>query len=57
MLSFLFVEEGKLFVKKSSMEFFFTAERMVGFEICNQAAKFLLNFQVLFALYGHENYV
>ena len=24
---------------------------------CNQAAKFLLNFQVHFALYGHENYV
>ena len=37
MLSFLFVEEGKLFIKKSSFEefnlVFFTAERMVCFEM------------------------
>ena len=36
MLSFLFVEEGKLFIKKSSFEefnlVFFTTERMVCFE-------------------------
>ena len=37
MLSFLFVEEGKLFIKKSSFEefnlVFFTTERMVCFEM------------------------
>ena len=36
MLSFLFVEEGKLFKKSSFEEFklvFFTAERMVCFEV------------------------
>ena len=37
MLSFLFLEEGKLFIKKSSFEefnlVFFTAERMVCFEM------------------------
>ena len=37
MLSFLFVEEGKLFIKKSSIEefnlVFFMAERMVCFEM------------------------
>ena len=58
MLSFLFVEEGELFLKKSSFEefnlVFFTAEHMVCFEMQPRAAKFLLNFQVLFALYGQE---
>ena len=61
MLSFLFVEEGELFLKKSSFEefnlVFFTAEHMVCFEMQQKAAKFLLNFQVLLALYGQENYV
>ena len=37
MLSFLFVEEGKRFIKKSSFEefnlVFFTKERMVCFEM------------------------
>ena len=37
MLSFLFVEEGKLFIKKSSFEefnlVFFTTERVVYFEM------------------------
>ena len=61
-LSFLFVEKGKLFIKKSSFEefnlVFFTAERMVCFEMqpC-KAAKFLPNFQVHLALYGQDNYV
>ena len=59
MLSFLFVEEGKLFIKKSSFEefklVFFTAERMVCFEMQPRQRSFLLNFQVHFALYGQEN--
>ena len=59
MLSFLFVEEGKLFIKKSSFEefnlVFFATESMVCFEM--QPVKFLLNFQVHFALYGQDNYV
>ena len=61
MLTFLFVEEGKLFIKKSSFkEFnlaFLTAERMVCFEMQPRQRSFLLNFQVHFALYGQENYV
>ena len=61
MLSFLFVEEGKLFIKKSSFEefnlVFFTAERMICFEMQPRQRNFLLNFQVHFALYGRENYV
>ena len=61
-LGFLFVDEGKRFIKKSSFEefnlVFFTAERMVCFEMqpC-KAAKFLPNFQVHLALYGQDNYV
>ena len=55
-LEFLFVDEGKLFIKKSSFEefnlVFFTAERMVCFK-CNQGSYF----QVRFAPYGQENYV
>ena len=61
MFSFLFVEEGEFFLKKSCFEefnlVFFTAEHMVCFEMQPRAAKFLLDFQVLFALYGQENYV
>ena len=46
MFSFLFVEEWKLFIKKSSVL------------KCNQGSvKFLLNFQVHLALYGQENHV
>ena len=60
MLSFLFVEEGKLFIKKSSFEefklVFFTLERMACFEMQPRQRSFLLNFQVHFALYGQENY-
>ena len=56
MLSFLCVEKGKLFIKKSSFEefnlVFFTAEPMVCFEMQPKSAKILLNFQVHFALYG-----
>ena len=59
MFSFLFVEKGELFLKKSSFEefnlAFFTAKQMVCFEMQPRPAKFLLNFQVLFALYGQEN--
>ena len=51
MLSFLFVVEGKLFIKKSS-------SRMVCFEMqITKVVKFLLNFQVHFALCGQDNYV
>ena len=56
MLSFLFVEKGKLFIKKSSFEefnlVFFTTELWSVLK-CNS----LLNFQVHFALYGQDNYV
>ena len=59
MLSFLFVEEGNLLFKKSSFEefniIFFTAERMVCFQMQPRQLSFLLNFQVHFALYGQEN--
>ena len=61
MLSFLFVEEGKLFIKKLSFEefnlVFFVVEQMVCFETATKAVTFLLNFQVPFSLYGQENYV
>ena len=61
MLSLLFVEEGNLFVKNSSFEefnlVFFTAGAYGLFWNATQAAKFLLNFQVNFALYGQGNYV
>ena len=60
MLSFLFVEEGKLFIKKSSFaEFnlvFFTTDLWSVLK-CNQGSEVLLNFQVHFALYGQDNYV
>ena len=62
MLSFLFVEEGELFIKKSSFEefnlVFFTTDLWSVLK-CNpkKALKFLLNFQVHFALYGQDNYV
>ena len=55
MLVFLFVEKGKLFIKKSS--FCFLHCRAHGlFRNSGKVAKFLLNFQVHFALYGQENY-
>ena len=61
MLSFLFVEEGKLFIKKSSFEEFnlvFLHDGAHGlFWNATKALKFLLNFQVHFALYGQDNYV
>ena len=52
-LSFLFVEEGNLFFKKSSFEefniIFFTAERMHGlFSNATQAAKFFAEFSGTF---------
>ena len=55
MLSFLFGEEGKLFIKKSSFEEFnlvFLHGGAHGLLNATKAAKFLLNFQVHFALYG-----
>ena len=56
MLSFRFVEEEKVFIKKSSFEefnlVFFTTELWSVLK-CNS----LLNFQVHFALYGQDNYV
>ena len=57
MLSFLFVEEGKLFIKKSSFEEFNLVFFTHGLLNATKAAKFLLNFQVHFALYGQDNYV
>ena len=61
MLSFLFVEEGKLFIKKSSFEefnvVFFSTERVVCFEMQPSQLRFLLNLQVHFALYGQNDYV
>ena len=61
MLSFLFVEEGKLFIKKSSFEEVqpcFLHDWAHGlFWNATKAGKFLLNFQAHFALYGQENYV
>ena len=61
MLSFLFAEKGKLFIKKSSFEefnlVFFTAEPIVCFEMQPSQRRFLLNFKVHFALYGQYNYV
>ena len=60
MLSFLFVEEGKLFINKSSFEesTLFSSRRS-AWSVLNatKAAKVLLNFQVHFAPYGQENYV
>ena len=62
MLSFLFVEEGKLFIEKSSFEefnlVFFTTDLWSVLK-CNQGSEVLLNFQVRihFALYGQDNYV
>ena len=57
-----FVEKGKLFIKKPSFEefnlVFFMAEPMVCFEMQpTSQRRFLLNFQVHFALYGQDNYV
>ena len=62
MLSILFVEEGKLFIKKSSFEEFRTlfSSRLSAWSVqwnATKAAKFLLNLRVHFALYGQENYV
>ena len=61
MLSFLLVEEGKLFIKKSSVEefnlVFFKTERLGLFWNATKAVKFLLNFQVHSALYVQDNYV
>ena len=60
MLGFLFVEEGKLSVKKSSFEEFNPFLHGVAhglFWNSIKAAKFLLNCQVHFALCGQENYV
>ena len=49
MLSFLFVEEGKLFIKKSSFEefnlVFFTAEHMVCSK-CNQGSEVFAEFLI-----------
>ena len=60
MLSFLFVEEGKLFIKKSSFQefnlVFFITDLWSVFN-ATKAVRFLLNFQVHFALYGQDNYV
>ena len=61
MLSFLFVEKGKLFIKKSSFEefnlVFFTAESMVCFEM-QQASEVFAEFPgTFFALCGQDNYV
>ena len=51
MLSFLFVEEGKLFIKKSSFEefklVFFTAERAVFFKF-NQGGEVFAEFSGTF---------
>ena len=59
MLSFLFVEKGKLFIRKSSFEefnlVFFTRDLWsVLYGNATKAVKFLLNFQVHFALYGQD---
>ena len=59
--AFFWVEEGKLFIKKSSVEefnlVFFTTERLGLFWNATKAVKFLLHFQVHSALYGQDNYV
>ena len=62
MLSFLFVEKEKLFIRKSSFEefnlvFFTTNLWSVLYGNATKVVKFLLNFQVHFALYGQDNYV
>ena len=52
MLSFFFVEEGKLLIKKSSFEefnlVFFTAERMVCFEMQPRQRSFCGIFRYIF---------
>ena len=60
MLSFLFVEEGKLFIKKSSLEEFnlvFFPTDLWSVLKCNQGSEVFAEFQVHFALYGQDNYV
>ena len=56
---FFLWRKGSFSSRKSSIEefnlVFFMAERMACFE--TKAAKFLLNFQVHFALYGQGKYV
>ena len=51
MLSFLFVEEGKLFIRKSSVEefnlVFFSTERMVCFEMSPRQRSFCLIFRYI----------
>ena len=61
MLSFVLVEEGKLFIKKSSFEELnlvsFMAEHMVPVLKCNQGSAVFVEFQVHFALYGQDYFV
>ena len=60
MLSFLFVEIGKLFIKKSSFEEFnLVSSRWSLWSVlkCNQVSEVFAEFQVHFALYGQDNYV
>ena len=61
MLSFLFVEEGKLFIKKSSFEefrlVFFSKERMVCFKMQPGQWSFCWIFwYILHSSYGQDNY-
>ena len=59
MLSFLFVEEGKLFIIVFlGIQTCFLLDVAHGlFWNATKALKFLLNFQIHFALYGQDNYV
>ena len=60
MLSFLFVEDGKLFYQEivlRGIQPCFLHDGAHGLLNATKAAKFLLNFQVHFAFYGQDNYV
>ena len=59
MLSFLFVEKGKLFIKKSSFEEFnlvFSRRSPWSVLKCNQVSEVFAEFQVHFVLYGQDSY-
>ena len=60
MLSFLFVEEGKLLIKKSSFEefnlVFFTTDLWSVLK-CNQGSEVFAEFSGTFWLYSQDDYV
>ena len=57
MLSFLFVEEGKLFIKKSSFEEFNLVFFTWSVLKCNQGSEVFAEFSGTFCTHGPDNYV